>query len=127
MTGLEVTGDVPFVNDQLAGSQGQRRAIHGFELDFDPAVPDLCMAYLARCRDAGNSASTDAGTFVGSRGADELQGFSIKLTGAAAADFTIRYLAHIDTRDTDFVRDGAFCGMQGHRVEGIFVHVEKLV
>jgi uncharacterized protein YjdB len=67
------------------------------------------------------------GQFIGTRAESRrLEGFAIELTGAAATNYNVTYMAHLQNiGDTPFYQNGQFCGTrnQSRRVEGILVHV----
>jgi hypothetical protein len=75
----------------------------------------------------GDVPFVNEGQFVGTRGQSrQLEGFAIVLTQAAAANFDVVYMAHLQgTGDTAFFQNGQFCGTRGEsrRVEGILVRV----
>jgi len=124
---LQNIGDVDFLNDEFAGTQGQSRRLEGFQIQFDPPVPDLSMRYMAHLQDIGDVSWVHEGQFIGTRGQSRrLEGFAIELTGPASADYSVMYMAHLQgLGDTGFFRDGQFCGTRGQsrRVEGMLVHV----
>jgi uncharacterized protein YjdB len=86
------------------------------------------MQYMAHLQDIGDVPFVNAGKFVGTRGQSRrLEGFAIRLTGAAATRFNVVYMAHLqDIGDTVFSKNGEFCGTRGQsrRVEGILVRIE---
>lgn len=124
---LQDIGDVGFVNDVFAGTQGQSRRLEGFQLQFDPPIPGLSMRYMAHLENIGDVPWVNEGQFIGTRGQSRrLEGFAIQLIGPEAAKYSVMYMAHLQDRgDTGFFRDGQFCGTRGQsrRVEGLLVHI----
>jgi len=126
---LQGIGDVVQPRMKFAGTRGQARRLEGFQLDFNPAIPNLGMEYMAHLQGIGDTAFTTAGTFVGTRGQSRrLEGFAIRLTGSRANEFQVFYMAHLqNSGDTAVVSDGQFCGTRGQsrRLEGMRVWVKK--
>ena len=124
---LQNIGDVGFVNDEFAGTQGQFRRLEGFQIQLNPPIPNLSMRYMAHVQNIGDMPWANEGQFIGTREQSlRLEGFAIELTGPAAANYSVMYMAHLqELGDTGFFRDGQFCGTRGQsrRVEGILVHV----
>jgi len=124
---LQGLGDYHFTNDNFIGTQGQSRRLEGFQIQFNPPVPNLGMRYMAHLQDVGDVGWVNAGQFIGTRGESRrLEGFAIQLTGSAAANYNVTYMAHVQNiGDTAFCQNGQFCGTrgQGLRVEGMLVHV----
>ena len=124
---LEGIGDVSLAQDNFYGTQGQSRRLEGFQIQFNPPIPNLGMQYMAHLENVGDVPWVNAGQFIGTRGeARRLEGFAIRLTGSEAANYNVIYMAHVQgTADTPFVENGAFCGTRGQslRVEGMLVHV----
>ena len=125
---LEGFGDRRFRDNEFAGTRGQSRRLEGFQINFNPPVPNLGMRYMAHLQNIGDVPFVNAGQFVGTRGQSRrLEGFAIELTGSAAANFNVFYMAHLQgIGDTPFFQNGQFCGTRGQsrRVEGILVRVE---
>ncbi|MFJ8470993.1 hypothetical protein [Kitasatospora sp. NPDC094011] len=123
---LQDIGDVPLSQDKFMGTQGQSRRLEGFEIHFDPPIPDLSLRYQAAIQGRGTVAWVPEGTFIGTRGESRrLENFTIELTGSEAGNYTITYMAHAEnTGDTPFVQNGAAAGVPGLRTEGLLVHVQ---
>lgn len=100
-------GDCKFGSDQVAGRDSNH--IEGLAVTVAPAVPDLNVEYMAHIRNMGDTAWTPGGSFCGTRGqALALEGFAIRLTGAAASAYSIQYECSTGTGG-----DGSFCGTRG--------------
>lgn len=100
-------GDCKFGSDQVAGRDSNR--IEGLAVTVAPAVTNLNVEYMAHIRNLGDTAWTPGGSFCGTRGqALALEGFAIRLTGAAASAYSIQYECSTGTGG-----DGSFCGTRG--------------
>jgi uncharacterized protein YjdB len=133
---LEVTvqniGQISAPAFHFAGTRGKKLRLETFSLAFNPGRADLGLIYMAHVQNIGDTADpndpstwTTEGNVIGVPGL-RLEGFAIELTGDDADDYTVSYMAHLqDKGDTDWVRDGQFCGTRGQnrRVEGMSVRV----
>jgi hypothetical protein len=124
---LQSTGDVGVQDTQFGGTRGQLRRLEGFQINIDPAIPGLVCRYMAHLQSVGDVPWVE-GQFVGTRGESRrLEGFAIELTGPAAGNYDVYYMAHLaDRGDTGFFSNGQFCGTRGEsrRVEGMLVRIQ---
>ncbi|MCX9012551.1 MAG: neuraminidase-like domain-containing protein [Candidatus Methanoperedens sp.] len=126
---LQDIGDLTFHENEFAGTKGEGRRLEGFQIDFNPPIPNLGMRYMAHLQDLGNVPYVNAGQFIGTRREGRrLEGFSIELTGLEADNYEVIYMAHLQgSGDTELCRAGQFCGTRGKgiSVEGIMVRIIK--
>ncbi len=104
-----------FKNNEIAGEA--KRSLEGFLISFDPPVDGLGLSYMGHFEVARDVPSVKDGEFLS--GADprqQLEGFAITLTGAAARKFQVFYGAHAPGfGDYDECSNGKFCGSRNRR------------
>lgn len=127
MVHVKDLGDVTYRDNQWASIGGESRQIEGFQLN--PLNGDLTLEYMAHIAGSGDSDWAQQGQFVGTRNQSKaVEGFAVRLTGAAASKYVLSYKAHLkDKGDTAFVGDGQFCGTRGESrsVEAIWIKLER--
>jgi hypothetical protein len=126
---IQGIGDQTFHENEFAGTRGQGRQLEGFQIDFNPSIPNLGMRYMAHLQNMGDVPYVNAGQFIGTRSQGRrLEGFSIELTESEADNYEVLYKAHLQgSGETELCRNGQFCGTrdQARSVEAILVRIEK--
>jgi hypothetical protein len=106
-------GDVSFSHSRFGGSKGHSRQLEGFSLNLRPRQHDLGLEYSCHAANIGDMPWTSTGGFMGSRGQGRrIEGITIRLTGAGAAKYILKYTVHMANRgDSHVCTNGQYCGM----------------
>jgi len=104
-----------FKNNEIAGEAN--RSLEGFLISFDPPIDGLGLSYMGHFEVARDVTSVKDGEFlIGADPRQQLEGFAITLTGAAASKFQVFYGAHAPGfGDYDECSNGEFCGSRNRR------------
>lgn len=120
-------GEVIFHENEWAGTRGEARMLSGFKLTS--RVPaDFKFEYLAHFQDTPKDTDwMPDGTYLNKPG-KRLEGFAIRLVGAGASKYELKYTAHVATKgDLSPMTEAAeFCGFRGDKlaVEAIYVQLK---
>jgi hypothetical protein len=115
MAHIQGAGDVPGQFGEWIGKRGSRNWIEGFGISDKGPVALGDMEYQGVLGRGWLSPWVDNGKFCGSRGmALPLLGLNVRLKGAAAKDYTVRYSAtFIDGSSVGPVEEGTACEAPG--------------
>jgi len=128
---VQSIGDRTGREEDWMGTRGQTLRLEGFSVRFrNPDYsPDLGLQYMCHIQSYGDRGWYNAGTFCGTRGRGlRLEGFAMRLTGTAAAQYSLVYYCHVQgIGDVGPKKDGEFCGTRGQarRVEALNVYIVK--
>ena len=123
MAHIQGSGDVPGQFGEWIGKRGSRAWIEGFGISDKGPVAPGDMEYQGVLGRGWLSPWVDNGKFCGSRGmALPLLGLNVRLKGAAAKDYTLRYSAtFIDGSAVGPVEEGTACEAPGLAALEFFV------
>jgi hypothetical protein len=95
-------------------ARGGEKIITSVLIDWAVPVPQLGLEYMVHIQNFGDTAYMPNGTMGGSNQVRRIEGFAIKLTGAAKDFYTVQYQASpAGLGDTGVCSDGLFCGTRG--------------
>jgi len=122
------TGNVTVDSGVFAGTKGEARPIQDFSIAFKNKNPRLSLRYKAHMSNVGDTQFVAEGKPLGYAGKQNIEGFSIELTGPDAYLYEVYYEAHVaNIGDIKTVKNGEYCGTRGRSlaIEGLSVWVVK--
>jgi hypothetical protein len=134
-----------FSEGQLAGTRGQSLIMAGFSVAMNKDIHGVELEYMAHIQNRGDTGWVKAGTFLkGDTGSaitifnqafsltdpERVEGVAFRLKGDNANAYSVMYRGHLEgTGDTDWYKDGEFCGTRGEhrRLEAFVIHISELL
>jgi hypothetical protein len=133
-------GEREFKEGEWAGTKGQSRIMEGFSVTLNEEIPGVELEYMAHIQNKGDTKWVKSGTLLrgepdrvdlqigpimfGHKEAERVEGLAMRLKGEKAGHYHVWYRGHVEgVGDTDWSKDGDFCGARGQsrRLEAFVV------